>query len=372
MKNKILMISTFFLSFVILISSVNAAQELTCTYEDASEPNDSLGIVYKKRIIQYEDGTIKYQYFADSGIAVSHLYNWKNSDNPNTSFKDTSAYDKNSGLKECPQCVTWKNNYNKPDNDKFHFKDANKEGNCNGEFLDPKYAKLEKQENTALSDDESCKEFEHKDQVEGNWLSVCEYNNGDNKTYLYFNNTTYTIQYKDDSKTVNSCIVYSELNKVYEKNKNQCPAFLYYQSKDDKISYYLNDPIKGSKMQLQYQTDYDESGNVIKDRDNIKTNTDPEPTSCEDLFSDELIEKINKVMNIIRIAVPIILVVFGMTDFLRATFSDSEDNMKKDRDRFIKRILAAIIVFLVPIFVDLVLRVSNVVWSNINPDTCIK
>ena len=130
MKNKILMISTFFLSFVILISSVNAAQELTCTYEDASEPNDSLGIVYKKRIIQYEDGTIKYQYFADSGIAVSHLYNWKNSDNPNTSFKDTSAYDKNSGLKECPQCVTWKNNYNKPDNDKFHFKDANKEGNC--------------------------------------------------------------------------------------------------------------------------------------------------------------------------------------------------------------------------------------------------
>ena len=33
MKNKILMISTFFLSFIILIGSVNAAcQELTCVY----------------------------------------------------------------------------------------------------------------------------------------------------------------------------------------------------------------------------------------------------------------------------------------------------------------------------------------------------
>ena len=77
-------------------------------------------------------------------------------------------------------------------------------------------------------------------------------------------------------------------------------------------------------------------------------------------------------MKVIRIAVPILLVVLGMTDFLRATFSDNEDNMKKDRDRFIKRIIAAIIVFIVPIFVNLVLNIANTVWGSINKETCIK
>lgn len=90
------------------------------------------------------------------------------------------------------------------------------------------------------------------------------------------------------------------------------------------------------------------------------------------MLGDDVIEIIDDVMKIIRIAVPILLIVFGMTDFLRATFSDSEENIKKDRDRFIKRIIAAIIVFIVPIFVDLVLHLANKVWSNINPETCIK
>ena len=46
--------------------------------------------------------------------------------------------------------------------------------------------------------------------------------------------------------------------------------------------------------------------------------------------------------------------------------------MKKDRDRFIKRIIAAIIVFIVPIFVNLVLNIANTVWGSINKETCIK
>ena len=77
-------------------------------------------------------------------------------------------------------------------------------------------------------------------------------------------------------------------------------------------------------------------------------------------------------MGLIRIAVPIILIVFGIVDFFRATFSDNEDNMKKDRERFIKRIIAAIIVFIVPMFVHLVLTIANNVWGYINPETCVK
>lgn len=94
--------------------------------------------------------------------------------------------------------------------------------------------------------------------------------------------------------------------------------------------------------------------------------------NCNDLFSSTTIDEIDKIMGLIRIAVPIILIVFGMIDFFRATFSDNEDNMKKDRERFIKRIIAAIIVFIVPMFVHLVLTVANSVWGYINPETCVK
>lgn len=94
--------------------------------------------------------------------------------------------------------------------------------------------------------------------------------------------------------------------------------------------------------------------------------------NCNDLFSSTTIDEIDKIMGLIRIAVPIILIVFGMIDFFRATFSDNEDNMKKDRERFIKRIIAAIIVFIVPMFVHLVLTIANNVWGYINPETCVK
>ena len=46
--------------------------------------------------------------------------------------------------------------------------------------------------------------------------------------------------------------------------------------------------------------------------------------------------------------------------------------MKKKRETFIKRIIAAVLVFLAPILVNLLLDVANDVWNWINPDTCLK
>lgn len=77
-------------------------------------------------------------------------------------------------------------------------------------------------------------------------------------------------------------------------------------------------------------------------------------------------------MKWIRIAVPLLLVAFGIFDFSQAVFSSSEDNIKKIREKFFKRIIAAVLVFLSPLFVKLILNLSNEVWDWINPNTCIK
>lgn len=94
--------------------------------------------------------------------------------------------------------------------------------------------------------------------------------------------------------------------------------------------------------------------------------------SCGDFLDKDIVDFINEIMGWVRIAAPILLIGFGILDFVKATFSGKEEDMKKNRERFIKRIVAAILLFLVPIFVNVFLGLINQVWSWVNPDTCIK
>ena len=161
----------------------------------------------------------------------------------------------------------------------------------------------------------------------------------------------------------------------YKENESteKCPITLYKNCTDaapgvtdvKTCEWYVNFPEPASGYSTKGILKTSETGKNKEDnKENIK--------SCQDLFSPTTINEIDKIMGLVRIAVPIILIVFGIIDFFRATFSDNEDNMKKDRERFIKRIIAAIIVFIVPMFVHLVLTIANNVWGYINPETCVQ
>ena len=75
-------------------------------------------------------------------------------------------------------------------------------------------------------------------------------------------------------------------------------------------------------------------------------------------------------LKIIRISVPILLLVYGIMDFVKALFSPEEGEMKKAQQTFMKRLLIAVLIFLVPILVNLLLNLANQVWSTITPGTC--
>ena len=60
MKKRLLMISTFLLSFIILITNVNAAQELTCAYGDGGWTQKPV------KLVQDKDGTL-FKYTASHG-----------------------------------------------------------------------------------------------------------------------------------------------------------------------------------------------------------------------------------------------------------------------------------------------------------------
>ena len=82
--------------------------------------------------------------------------------------------------------------------------------------------------------------------------------------------------------------------------------------------------------------------------------------TCSALGSDVLIDTqladiVHLIIMIIQIAVPILLVVFGMMDLMKAIMAQKEDEIKKGQQIFIKRLIAAVIVFFIIAIVKLVI-----------------
>lgn len=102
-----------------------------------------------------------------------------------------------------------------------------------------------------------------------------------------------------------------------------------------------------------------------------KNNLDIYPVvDCKGLIGESLLEKIKSYLNIIKIAVPIILIGMGIVDFTKAIFSNDEETMKKSQKSFIKRLAIAILIFLAPTIMNLLLQLANKVWPIIKPDSC--
>lgn len=211
-----------------------------------------------------------------------------------------------------------------------------------------------------------------------NWLQKCEYRliGEEDKIYVYFDNCQMKIFKNDTDVTERSGnagtgfiindITIDQLLKIYNTN-GSCPKYLYenhisksnYLSSTD-IHYSLTK--KGDPKTYIYQSN--KGNNQNQGGENYG--------SCQELLDENTINLINEVMKWIRIFVPILLIGLGILDFTKATFAKSEDDMKKIREKFIKRIVAAVLVFLAPIFVNLLLELANSVWDWINPNTCIK
>lgn len=81
-----------------------------------------------------------------------------------------------------------------------------------------------------------------------------------------------------------------------------------------------------------------------------KINTGEEITdeSCEGLLGEDLLNDISLVFTWIRIAVPILVIILGSTDFARAVLADDQQELKKATSRFTKRCIIAVAIFFVP------------------------
>lgn len=78
---------------------------------------------------------------------------------------------------------------------------------------------------------------------------------------------------------------------------------------------------------------------------------------CNNLIPTEIANTIGSVYNILLIAIPVMIVLFGVIDFLKAVMAGKEDDIKKSTSVFIKRLITGLLVFFVLAFVKLLLGV---------------
>lgn len=78
--------------------------------------------------------------------------------------------------------------------------------------------------------------------------------------------------------------------------------------------------------------------------------------TCADVEIDNKIPNtVHTIILILQIVVPILLVVFGMLDLVKGVMAQKEDEIKKGQQTFIKRLIAAAIVFFVIAIVKLLM-----------------
>lgn len=99
--------------------------------------------------------------------------------------------------------------------------------------------------------------------------------------------------------------------------------------------------------------------------------------SCSDSINGALIdaripEVVSTIVTVIKIAVPVLLVIFGMLDLMKGITAGKEDEIKKGQGLFVKRLISGALVFFVFTIVQLIVSFAAEEGDKTNIMTCAK
>ena len=115
-----------------------------------------------------------------------------------------------------------------------------------------------------------------------------------------------------------------------------------------------------------------------------ENDTTPPPTDSGDndedtggnevcgIMSVEMADKLRWILDIIKYGGVILAIGLGMFDFAKAVFSDEVDANKKASQKFIKRLIAASIIFIVPLVIQIFLNIIEIDGVDLDNPFCIQ
>ena len=176
--------------------------------------------------------------------------------------------------------------------------------------------------------------------------------------------SNYQSKYDENSScpVVSFCCEKGDTRSWYAELASSCPSDKGYGSCEQTVS----DNGASSGVTLVDPGELDYTGKLIKNGGVWKS------LSCSDIIPEgsKTQELLKTIINMIKIAVPVLLLVFGVIDFGSAIFAQEEGNIKKAQGKFIKRLIIAVIIFLIPSILNVILSIAHTVWPNISPDFC--
>ena len=100
---------------------------------------------------------------------------------------------------------------------------------------------------------------------------------------------------------------------------------------------------------------------------NVLEETIDNTTLCGGIeVPDTLFNLIATIIKVIKIAVPILLIIWGMIDFAKSVVAKKEEDIKKYQKSFISRLISALLVFLVITIVQLAINLVSGVEQKSN------
>lgn len=83
--------------------------------------------------------------------------------------------------------------------------------------------------------------------------------------------------------------------------------------------------------------------------------------SCGNLgkFNKKLPEISSWLITLLQVAVPVILIIMGVIDFVKSLSSQKDDEIKKNQQTFVKRVITAVIIFFVVVVVKLLVSLVS-------------
>ena len=76
--------------------------------------------------------------------------------------------------------------------------------------------------------------------------------------------------------------------------------------------------------------------------------------ACRDNL-DQIFVIVQFILKVIQWVAPVVLIVIGSIDMVKAIIAGKEDEIKKHQQTLIKRLIAAVIIFLIPLLVSIIL-----------------
>ena len=176
-----------------------------------------------------------------------------------------------------------------------------------------------------------------------------------------------------DNINVSKCVPYEqkigEIEDFYSKYKscnNNCNLYI---RDAEKIIYDIKDYCSKalSSRDIYIKTSTGESmkdpcvGNCLtfeKKINDLKVNygIDNGTDDGECGLSNVLLIWILNIVKWVKYIIPVIVILMGILDFIRAVATDKDDGMKKAQGRFVKRLIAAALIFVVPFILEFILE----------------